>query len=329
MPSMLEGLISLQFFKVTIFFVLGGFVVTHSLRKVPPAATSLTNYIFRRQVRLDFPYWVTLVLTVIVIYFPPYGERYYDPPSWRAIVVNFVYLQNILHAWAIVGVAWTLCLQVQFYLFFVLLIGLQGFVNRVKIDLEKRWNSMAWVLLITGLLFPVLITNDHGGWFLFWWSYFAIGCLSYLAVQNLTSPWSVIALGIGMMGHDIMRVLILGPAPPTTLQDWCNQLKSFFLAGPMIALLLLEAGRRQGLERWGNQKILLFLSRISYSLYLTHLQVMGLFYGLFAAQQKSPFIQSVVWLTGIGIAIIFACVMHHFVEKPAITLARKLKNFAT
>lgn len=325
MPANIEAIITFGFLKVTIFFVLSGFVITHSLRKVSPTAASLGNFILRRQIRLDLPYWIMLFLTLIALYFPPSGVRYYDLPSWRAVLVNLVYLQNILHAWNILGVAWTLCLQVQFYLFFVLTIGMQGFLSRNNIDIKKCWQRSSWILLLTGIIFPTLLTNDHNGWFLFWWPYFALGCLSYLAIQKLTAPWMLIILGMSMVGNHIVS-LIFESDIPVTFSDGYRQMLAFFWGGPFIALLLLEAGRREKLEHWGNHKILLFLGRISYSLYLSHLLVLRTFYDLFDTSQKSPLLLCTIWLTGLGIALSFAYAMYCFVEKPSMVIAQRVKT---
>lgn len=99
-----------------------------------------------------------------------------------------------------------------------------------------------------------------------------------------------------------------------------------FSCAVLTALLLMEAGWRQQMNNWGNQRILLFLGRISYSLYLTHVLVTTVFYDLFSSQATSPELHYVIWLAGIGMAFAVAVVAHYFVEKPTIALARRLKS---
>jgi peptidoglycan/LPS O-acetylase OafA/YrhL len=56
-PFWLRHLFGLGSQGVTLFFVLSGFVIAHSLRHDSLSLQSLARFILRRQVRLDPPYW--------------------------------------------------------------------------------------------------------------------------------------------------------------------------------------------------------------------------------------------------------------------------------
>ena len=51
-----------------------------------------------------------------------YGVIHRPPVSAGAVLVNMFCLQDILPVYAPVSVAWSLCAEIQFYLFFVLLL---------------------------------------------------------------------------------------------------------------------------------------------------------------------------------------------------------------
>ena len=111
-------------FGVEIFFVFSGFVITHSLRRVRLSRKTVGNFILRRQLRLDPPYWTILVLTVALMFVEnqmPWIQRK-PVPSWLDFEADMVYLQNVTGMFSITGVAWTLCLEVQFYLVLILLL---------------------------------------------------------------------------------------------------------------------------------------------------------------------------------------------------------------
>lgn len=222
LPSFVEAIFSFGWLGVVIFFVLSGFVITHSLRKVPPTAASLGNFILRRQIRLDPLYWLTLLLTVLTLYFPPSGVQTTHFPSWRSLLANLFYLQGILDAYPWVSVAWTLCLELQFYLFFLLLIALHSIFNRTQYNLENRWHGLAWLLLGTGVLFSTIGSLVRGAWMVSAWPSFALGCLSYLGVQKLAPRWSVLVLAAWILGRQVVE-LILGPAQPVNFIDWLEK----------------------------------------------------------------------------------------------------------
>ncbi|RYG67778.1 acyltransferase, partial [bacterium] len=172
-------------YGVEIFFVLSGFVIAHSLwgQRITPRFAG--NFALRRSLRLDPPYWVMILFCMFWPYlvFPTKLEGFFARfDGWRGIVVNALYLPDIIwwrdalgwiaqrlpnSAWwqsvlpivwhdRIVGVAWTLCLEVQFYLAYIVLLAVaQQLIRRLG-----RHGPVA-----AGIVFGVLVLYSMSRWF--------------------------------------------------------------------------------------------------------------------------------------------------------------------
>ena len=322
-PFSLEAFLNYGYLGVETFFVISGFVIIHSLRNLAPTPMNLGNFLLRRYIRLGLPYSVIVILSVLLILFPVVGDRANYLPSWRAVLANLAYLQYPLDAYSIVGVAWTLCIEIQFYLFFVFLLGIQPILCLKNFDAEKRWVSLSRILLATAILLAPTVGQLKFGWFMEWWSYFVLGCLSYLSARKYISPFSILLLGVWMIGWQIAGKG-LDPAQANTLNSWF-ELALTPLFGLLTALLLLQSAWYPQINLWSNQRVLVFLGRISYSIYLVHMLIIVPFYDLFAAQATSPFSLFIVYATGLAMALLFAAILHRLVERPSIELARRLK----
>jgi len=113
----LAQMASVGFRGVELFFVISGFILalpfaTHRLAGGP--VVNLRKYYLRRLTRLEPPYFVTvLVLLVIAVW--AQGETITD--LLPRLSASLLYLHNVIygHASPIIGVAWSLEIEVQFY----------------------------------------------------------------------------------------------------------------------------------------------------------------------------------------------------------------------
>ena len=71
--------------------------------------------------RLDPPYWFAIALAVIVAAVTDLGPA--RPPSFGDLVAHVFYAQQFFGVPHIIGVFWTLCLEIQFYLAYVVLMA--------------------------------------------------------------------------------------------------------------------------------------------------------------------------------------------------------------
>ncbi|HEV8051978.1 MAG TPA: acyltransferase, partial [Parachlamydiaceae bacterium] len=123
-PLVFEHLFKNGNFGVQIFFVLSGFVIAYSIRNEIITSSFIMRFFLRRSMRLDPPYWITLIiltgLIVLGSLISSHGSTYV--PSLKEFTLNAFYLPGFFGVDYILPVAWTLCLEFQFYIFFVLLV---------------------------------------------------------------------------------------------------------------------------------------------------------------------------------------------------------------
>jgi peptidoglycan/LPS O-acetylase OafA/YrhL len=295
-------------FGVEIFFVLSGFVITHSLRNVPLSPKSVGNFMLRRQLRLDPPYWTVMVLTIISIYVEmhvPWIERR-PMPNWVDFGANLFYLQNIVGRLPILGVAWTLCLEVQFYIIFILLLVAGKLMSRSG---PKAGTYSAALVALLGVVSMLLPRHSHNIWFTEYWYYFAAGSFCYWAVGN---PRFRTAF-IGYLILFLVAAMCRDPKP--------------MLIGWATTVLLYTAGRMETLTRWLDFAPLQYLGRISYSLYLSHLlvaiYVLRLGYRLTGTNHAAALLWYVL---AAAVSIMGAHILYLLVERSSVRFAARFKQ---
>jgi peptidoglycan/LPS O-acetylase OafA/YrhL len=311
---------------VEVFFVLSGFVIAHSLSDSSLTVRELGRFMFRRQCRLDPPYWtVLLIILAQGMLRARISWVHSDPlPSFTTVATNLLYLQQLLGAPSMLGVAWTLCLEIQFYLFFLVLlrIGRPATPNLIP---GRLGGAIVHLVFSTGIL-SLFLAQWPGGyqWFGRYWFYFVGGVLAYWTFQGFTSRgWFLTFLGCYLAA--LLRSFIFPMPHAGYLAQEALPLP--LLLGFATAILLWWSGETHRIYSWSGGRVMQFLGRISYSLYLTHV--------LFC----SAVLRLGHWLTGtnplggccwillaMAMSLIAAHVYYHFVERPSIRLASWVKT---
>lgn len=288
---------------VPIFFVISGFVLAHSLSKDLVNFRYFGNFALRRSIRLDPPYWASIALLLSFTFLSNIvnGETF-NAPSFARIVAHIFYLQDILGVEAINTTYWTLCIEIQFYLVFCLVIM---FAQRSGLDLNL-------VLISTGiisLLWPLEIFHDnvYQGLFFPYWHVFLLGVFCYKSIQN-TLPKSIFyafLIAIGISGF---------------LYSNYFSIASFFTALGIHEILRLK------LSGIGEGKCLQFLGLISYSLYLTHDPITGatffLFFKLFGSGVAQQFLGVIV---NVCVCLVVAYLFWWAFEQWSVKLSKKIR----
>jgi peptidoglycan/LPS O-acetylase OafA/YrhL len=328
-PRPLQALCYDGLWGVHIFFVLSGFVIAHSLRNVVTTPRSVGRFILRRQLRLDPLYWFVLFLTLGLLYSRHLSARHGGVVDWGLpglgdVLLNLFYLHNVLHNWLgssqIVSVAWTLCIEVQFYLFYILCLAIgQSVTRRLTGKAPEKNLSTVSVWLVAGLgLASLTVLNrsmhhpepaDWGPWFTSYWYYFAAGAMACWAAQGRVRP--------AVFG--VFAALFLFCAA-----YW----KSGGMAtGAAAASLLFLVGVAGHLGDWLNYRPLQFLGRISYSLYMVHLFVVFLVMngGFKLTHGNRP--AAVLWLLlAAGLSLLAAQATYMLIERPSLRFSERFKE---
>jgi peptidoglycan/LPS O-acetylase OafA/YrhL len=300
--------------RVQVFFVISGFVIAWSLRNMVVNAGSAANFILRRQVRLDPLYWLMVAVTMVhLVIINGIPNTIYHPgvPGPGGVLINLLYLQNVTRSRAIVPDAWTLCLEIQLYLVYILLLLLiQRLITWRKLPPSRR--GMAHLAVILPPLFlSVWLHDRHWAWpwFILSWYLFAMGVLVCWAMEGRIS-WLALAV-----------ICLLEMAFALRHRDQ----PTFWCVG--VATAISIAFRVGGLTTWLKQGFFQYFGRISYSLFLVHWEVGKTILHFGAVRSGMAHGPAVGWFVlAIAASIGVAHVMNVLVERPTIALSARLKQ---
>jgi len=288
---------------VQVFFVLSGFVIANTIgdRSITPGDAA--RFALRRQVRLDPPYWVAIAFAVVVPWIvSAMGFHGRPPPPLHVIGAHLLYLQGLLRLPTIQPIFWTLAIEVQFYMVFVVALALLRYAPKAAIP---------WVVMASAL--PSLDAGMHWrflhGWFIPHWYLFALGASTYWVTKRRLplAPHLALAAWVAWQGVHFDRLEPLG--------------------GVATALLLTAAGRVGGLETWLRARWLQFVGRVSYGVYLLH-PLAGAqarwHVGVHVNVRSGPGALAVL-VAAIAFTMVLAWALHRWVEAPAMRLASKIR----
>jgi peptidoglycan/LPS O-acetylase OafA/YrhL len=294
---------------VALFFVLSGFVMMHSVRGYAFSAGLGARFMLRRTLRLTPPYYASIVFVIAYVALKAVLQGQPVPvPAPGVVLAHALYLQDILALDTLSVVYWTLCIEIQFYLAFSLLMLARHHAG-LRFGLARVTPVLLAIAAFVGLPWAlgVLSVPLYKGGFLSFWYCFMLGVLVSVQAEDRWSRWICIVFVVAL----VVAGAITG---------------SGFVWTSLAAAALIYAGSRVTLlEQLLNRRSLQFLGLISYSLYLTHNQVTGA--TTFALKRFLG--GSALTELGLLAAIILACLLvatlgHRLVERPSIEWSRRV-----
>jgi peptidoglycan/LPS O-acetylase OafA/YrhL len=296
-------------FGVVLFFCVSGFVIPFSLSH--DKAAPVRRFVISRFFRLYPAYWLTI----------PFGVFFYTlenphPADLATILANITMGQSFLGKDNLIGLYWTLQIELIFY---VLCLGM--FVAGWLGDVRKRelagWGFLALTVaiaagrMVIGARLPVAV--GMGLSLMFWASVWRDAVLKndkalWRAGWRLLAGAAVLFPLIALMAYS--RNYGYGETPRRYIVSYGAALAVFALCTTVLRLKF---------------RPLYFLGKISYSLYLTHLIVYWclLTSGL-QARALTVIHPQLYILLFCGVAVAVATVTYHLVEKPGIALGRRV-----
>lgn len=325
---------------VQIFFVISGFVIAYSLREARVTPGYFANYALRRSVRLDPPYWTTIVFVLLLhalLHLHLGFESPLDVPSKlepelsaSLVASHLVYLQNILGYDNLSAGFWTLCIEVQFYILYVT--GL-GIAQRAGLAIAQRASPRhtgTWLLVV---FLPAALLSlfewtrtagaqsvyDNDMWIIRFFCMFFLGAAALWTLEGWIPAALFWLYVVAVVGRIVMQAWFEGLSDDLTVG-----LSAALAAGLAIYL----TGRLGKLGSWFGAPILQYLGRISYSLYLIHFPIsyVVMLLGYEVRGTPGP-AEAIVWL-GLALAASLAAahVLYVLVEAPSVRLAARLKR---
>lgn len=295
---------------VAVFFSLSGFVMALTLPNGLNYMSEVFRFMVRRLVRLTPPYYLAIAfaLAMIGIKLKVMGV---DAPwldGWT-ILANLSYLQGLLSAKNIDSVFWTLCIEIQFYLAFALLLWTIAKLTRghlLSLQGQVLLHLAAWASLAC-MAVPSSFTLNVPGLFLpFWYSFMAGLMACHGWKQKGWVRLSAVAF--------ILSVLALA---------WVQQ-SAFMATVGLTAAALLMVGILGAMSRGLNWRLLQSLALCSYSLYLLHNPITGAVANLLR-RLIGPGVgpDLVVGVCSVGVCVVAARLAYLWVEVPSIKWSKR------
>ncbi len=305
LPGWLTAFFHSGHFGIPIFFVLSGFVIAHSVGNQRVDSRFIGRFMLRRSIRLDPMYWFSIAAVIAVGFMSPLPHP--PLPSAARLAAHLFYAQGLLGFKQINNVCWTLCLEVQFYLVFCLMLLV---IQRFRRSGQDHRSLVGMAVLSGGVavLWPLGLVHFAvwAGLFLPQWYSFLAGVFAYWTFQKrLPGYWFYLFAGS----------LLVSPLA----------YRHFPGLAAIIGLLILFAGRRGKLAAWLTWRPLQVLGAISYSLYLLHNPATSMIVGL-AYTTPPTAAWELFWLVLIAASVCaIAYLAWRFIERPSILLSKRFK----
>lgn len=322
-PVFLDKILLKGHLGVIFFFVISGFVIAYSARLSVISFDYCKQFFIKRSIRLDPPYWTILILMIIASllfskYIAKQGEVVFENSQ---LISNVFYVQTIFNEISINPVAWTLCIELQLYVFFIVVLALMFKLSHVN-DYSQQLQCVsspcfaiffAFLFLVSleqhvNIFLPTFAINPHIGWAHYYWYIFFLGASACWAkIGWIENQWfysyCLIALVYVLMSFEINMLIAL-----------------------CFSLSLHLLGKRELLTTWTCSSFFQYLGKISYSLYLVHWLICSNFINYFSKRigEVSSIKASLMIIVGTLLAVAFAHMFYKMIEYPCLKLSQKI-----
>lgn len=293
-------------YGVSFFFMISGFILALPFIKEKNAGprVSLKKYYLRRLTRLEPPYLAVLIISFILLIVVKKVSFFSLLPHFGA---SAVYMHNIIYnsSSSVLGLAWSLEVEVQFYL----LAPFLCFIFLVKQKIIRRLILLLLIVLSGIFAFnnlwkmPVILP--------YFLCYFLSGML--LADLYFTGHRSVLNNIAGLVAGVI---ILIGLPFLISLYSVEMFLLKLLLMNAAFYLVLFN----DGLKKWMSRQLITIIGGMCYSIYLLHVLVMSavsqglakitLWQGGLAA-----FVYAVILLAAV---VLVSAVFYRLVEQPCM-----------
>ena len=278
-------------YGVEAFFVISGFVIPWSLWRAGYKPGGYPRFIARRLVRLDPPYVLSILATLLLNWVSTLAPGYRGAPfriDPVQVILHLGYV-NVFFGFDWLNVVfWSLAIEFQYYLFIGLvfpLLALRSDARRGLVLLGL--GGLAFVLPSEAFLFHYMML-------------FIMGILTFQLRSGLLGRNRYLAM---MALATVLAVESLGP------------LRAAIALGTALLVAFAEI----------RSRALAFLGAISYSLYLLHTQIGGRVINLSLRFEVPPELKIAVVLLAIGASLGAAWLFWRFVERPAQRWSARIK----
>ncbi|HEY5371566.1 MAG TPA: acyltransferase [Hanamia sp.] len=297
---------------VILFFILSGFSIAYSLSK----GHSKSQFYLRRIIRIYPPYvfalaWAFVVFKYLQCFTPKAlaigSESVFS--SFKATVLNFLYVDN----GSLIIQFWSLKFEVIFYILIPLFIFRRNYYLVASLIIEIISFFLNWRDVSGSNILSQFILDYN--------FYFAIGVFCFHH-YNIIGSYFIFKNKIRFFLAAIFLFLLM-VAFKFWVGDGENKV-TFLIAGLFSIIMIFNF-----LYFKIKNGILMFLGKISYSIYISHFASVMLLLGIFL---QTGIINSVdiqnkfLWLTAIPFAIGLSYLFYLIIEKPTKEILNKMRK---
>ncbi len=316
---------ALGYLGVQMFFVISGYCIAGAACSALRRQDGWAAFMYARARRVYPPLWFSLALASALILLARLlvGSGRLHASALAGVdilhqsaayyLTNLTLTQMVFHQGFLSIVCWTLCYEIAFYLI-------------VSLFLIRRAEGREEAALLTGLhgitlgALVLLTAAPHLRFFpLDLWPQFGLGVVVYDVLKHphqARPKWWLLAVGLTMSAFILSRDLAM------SLQNEPSRLTFAFTLG--FALLLLFLYRYDdALSRVLAVRGLIAVGLFSYSLYLTHLFILGIVNQILRLTPLPPSAHLLILFACILVSLLVARLFYHLFERPFVQTKRK------
>ncbi len=293
-------------FGVLFFFIISGFVLGHHFARkyiYNNEKADLKSYYLRRLTRMEPPYLLALIIFFITLVF--IVKKYEIAELFPHFIASFFYMHNeVFHQHSyVLPVAWTLEIEIQFYI----LAPLLGLLYRLK-KRELRWGIFLILIIVSSYYWYNVWHGMHVFKFL---HYFLCGMLmADLYVEKIKFPgpsWAGFVIGIAGL---ILLPFIIG----------LYSTSGYIIKYLLMILLFYTALTNKWLIKIFSFAPIAIIGGMCYSIYLVHEQVISATGRLlkFIEIKNSAISFILSYLLLLLIVLIASAVYYKLIEQPCM-----------
>ena len=298
-----------------LFFVIGGFVMAQSLSRRQWNGQVFGRYVVHRYFRLGLPYVGTIVLALGAC---TLGRGIISdyvagaPPSLPQVLAHLLFLQKILGYESFSAGMWFVCINFQMSLVFAALLWVRDRQASRSLALPL---VLGWVLAITAL-FYFNLNERWDPWAMYFFAHFFTGVMAYYGLQS-PALQRLFWLYVG--------ATVLALAYRCWLDHGQWTLATLRVVVSLVMGLVLFLSVKMGLaQRWPRNRVVAYLGRTSYSLFLVHFPVLVLVLTLWTWLGWTSPLGTVTGLCTTYLASLLASdAFYRHIETPAARLSRE------
>lgn len=285
--SLLTNVISFGYLGVQMFFILSGYVICYSL---PPNYNhkNFKAFLLKRLIRIYPPYLISILLVIVLTSASHSLTGLKNDFNFLDIFSNVFLLNNFGIGHYLNVVFWTLGIEIQFYV----LLGISFYLLKTKKSIV--------IFVLVMLFFASIPRFKSLDLILPYVLMFTLGIITYF--YKITKKLNLNLYSILVCTLLIHIYYYLGT--PVLLT-------SFF---SVVTILFWNQANR----------LILFFSNVSFSLYLTHVIVGGKVINLGLRYVDSLSERYILLIGAFGVSVLAAYIFYFLFEKPSMLLSKKI-----